>query len=268
MDFQTKAIELVTLYGSKLVLALVVWVIGLIIIKHMTAMLHKIFEKTEFDQALETFMESLFGVVLKVLLVIIAVSILGVETTSLVALLGAAGVAVGLALQGSLANFAGGALILFFKPFSVGDKIQVVGHTGIVEEIQIFSTILRTSDHKKIIIPNAQISNEPLVNLTGNKKVGVELTFGIGYTDDIDKAKEILFDIISNHPNTHESPEPLVGVVELADSSVNILTRSFTDADSYWTVLFDLQEQVKKAFDKDAISIPFPQQDVHMYNHN
>ncbi len=193
---------------------------------------------------------------------------LGVQTTSLVALLGAAGLAVGLALQGSLSNFAGGALILFFKPFGIGDRIQALGHDGVVEEIQIFNTILRTPDNKKIIVPNGELSNSSMVNVTGNKNVGVELTFGIGYGDDIDKAKSIISSIIESHPKVLKDPAYGIGVSELADSSVNIFTRSFVDAADYWDVYFDLNEQVKKAFDKEGISIPFPQQDVHMYNHN
>lgn len=261
--------EMVSIYGFKVLGALAVFLVGLFIIGRINKSLHVVFERTELDEALESFLHSIITVGLKILLVIIVISMLGVETTSLVALLGATGLAVGLALQGSLANFAGGSLILFFKPFTVGDRIQTTEHTGIVEQIQILYTVLRDRNNHKIIIPNGELSNNSLINFFANDHYGVELDFGIGYADDIDKAKSILKQLIEKEPRILQDPEPVIVVSQLADSSVNITTRSFvSNSEDYWAVGFYLREQVKKEFDAAGISIPFPQRDVHVYNHN
>jgi len=277
MDFLTqdtisvvleRAGAFITVYGLKVLGAIIVLFFGLFVIKRINALLRNIFDRVELDQALESFLQSLLSVALRAVLVIIVISMLGVETTSLVALLGAAGLAVGLALQGSLANFAGGALILFFKPFTVGDRIETPNHTGTVEDIQILYTILRNRNNEKIVIPNGELSNNSLKNQFANEYTGLEIDFGIGYGDDIDKAKMILKKLITADERILKSPEPVIVVHSLGESSVNIRTRSFVkDSADYWAVGFDLTENVKKEFDKEEISIPFPQRDVHLYKH-
>jgi len=249
-----------TLFGAVAVL-----VFGWIIIGYVITLEEKFFKKVKFDETLETFLVSLSGVGLKIILLIIVIGMLGVQTSSLVALLGAMGLAVGLALQGSLANFAGGVLILIFKPFKVGDMIEAGGHRGVVRNIEIFNTILRSPNKEKIVLPNGELSNNPIVNITGVGQMGVEITFGIGYGDDIDQAKSIIKSIVENDERVLKDPSPIMGVRALADSSVNIFTRSFVKPTDYWDVLFDLTEAVKKEFDANNISIPFPQQDVHMH---
>ncbi len=269
VELQTLIVESLTTYGFKIVAAVAAWFIGLFIIKKIAKVIGFSFQRVEIDPALESFLQSFISVALKVILLIVTVSILGVQTSSFVALLGAAGLAVGLALQGSLANFAGGALILFFKPFTVGDRIETSAHTGVVEKIQILYTVLRDRNNRRIVIPNGELSNNSIISYFGNSHFGIEIIFGISYSDDIDKAKNIIKKVISNNTHVLQDPEPVIAVSELADSSVNILTRSFvSDSEQYWAVRFDLIEQIKKEFDISGISIPFPQRDVHMYNHN
>ena len=261
--------EIVSLYGFKLIGALAVLLAGLFVIKRINIGLQRLFNTTELDPALETFLQSIITAGLKILLVIIVISMLGVETTSLVALLGAAGLAIGLSLQGSLANFAGGALILFFKPFTVGDRIETQNHVGTVERIQILYTILRNANNEHIVIPNGELSNNSLVNTFANEHTGLEIDFGVGYGDDIDTAKNIIRNIIDGDKRILSDPAPLVVVSELADSFVNIKTRVFViEPKDYWDLNSELKERVKKEFDKAGISIPFPQRDVHVYNHN
>ena len=251
----------------SLVGVLAVLVVGWIAINWFTTRLHNFFERVEFDEALETFLESLIGVLLKIVLIVIVVTMLGVQTTSLVAILGAMSLAVGLALQGSLANFAGGVLILIFKPFKVGDVIATdSGYRGTVKEIQIFNTVLTSPTKETVILPNGQLSNNPLVNVTGSDDMAIEYTFGIGYQDDIDQAKAIIQNILDTHEKVITSEGYKLGVRELADSSVNIFVRLAVKPADYWTVLFEVNEAVKKEFDRAGISIPFPQMDVHVNN--
>jgi small conductance mechanosensitive channel len=216
------------------------------------------------DPTLIPFIKSLISVTLKALLLISVISYMGIPMTSFVALLGAAGLAVGMALSGTLQNFAGGVILLILKPFKVGDFIEAQGYMGVVKEIQIFNTILTTVDNKRVIIPNGGLSTGAMTNFTAEQTRRVDLTFGIGYSDDIDKAKKVIESVISKNQNIHKDPEPFIGVVELADSSVNLVTRVWTDTAKYWDVFFYMQETVKKEFDKQGISIPFPQHDVHM----
>jgi small conductance mechanosensitive channel len=189
----------------------------------------------------------------------------GIATTSFVAILGAAGLAIGLALQGSLANFAGGVLILLFKPFKVGDYIEAQGYSGTVNEIQIFNTILKSLDNKTIIIPNGNLSNDCITNYSTEPLRRVDFVFGIGYEDDIKKAKEVLLTIIKSDSRVLKEPEPFVSIGELGDSSVNFTVRVWCNKEAYWDVYFDMFEKVKLEFDKQGISIPFPQRDVHLY---
>jgi small conductance mechanosensitive channel len=253
-------------YLPKLAAALLVLVLGLWIINTFIRFMKKTMTKRGVDASLIPFTSSLINVVLKAMLLISVASMVGIQTTSFIAILGAAGLAVGLALQGSLANFAGGVLILLFKPFKVGDVIEAQGFIGSVRGIQIFNTIIYTPDNKKIIIPNGAISSGPITNYSAEEKRRVDMEFGIGYTDDIKKAKETLLKIISSDNRIISDPaEPFVAVKELADSSVNIVVRVWVNASDYWGVFFDMQENVKLTFDKEGISIPFPQRDVHLF---
>ncbi len=251
-------------YAPKVVLALLTLVIGLWIINKAVSLAQKKMERSV-DPTLHKFIGSLVSVGLKALLLISVASMVGIETTSFIAVLGAAGLAVGLALQGSLSNFAGGVLILIFKPFKVGDLIQGGGHLGVVREIQIFNTILTTGDNRRIIIPNAVLSNNSLVNINIEPTRRVDFVFGIGYGDDIKKTKEILQRIADNDSRVLKDPAPTIVLSELADSSVNFTVRLWVNTADYWAVYFDTHEAVKLTFDAEGISIPFPQQDVHMH---
>ncbi len=262
-----KAIELLSTYGPKLLLAIVTLIIGLWIIKLIVRTFKKGFERSNIDVSLRSFLLSLTRILLKVMLVISVASMVGIQMTSFIAILGAAGLAVGLALQGSLANFAGGVLILLFKPFKVGDFVDAGGHTGTVKEIQIFNTIMKTPDNKTIIIPNGSLSNGSITNFSTEPNRRVDMTFGIGYSDDIKKAKETLETILKNDSRVLDDPAPTVAVSGLGDSSVNFAVRPWCSSADYWSVYFDTHEKVKLEFDRAGISIPFPQQDVHLYKH-
>lgn len=257
------AYTLALTYGPKLILAIVTLIVGLWVIKRVVAGLEK--HAAAKDPTLGQFVGSLTSVLLKAVLLIAVASMVGIETTSFVAILGAAGLAVGLALQGSLSNFAGGVLILLFKPFKVGDLIEAQGFIGVVKEIQIFNTILTTGDNRVVIIPNGNLSNSSMVNINQQSTRRVDFVFGIGYDDDIDKAKSILEEIASQDARVLKDPAHMIVLSELADSSVNFTVRLWVNTADYWGVYFDTHEAVKKAFDKNSISIPYPQQDVHMH---
>jgi len=253
-------------YALKIGTALIVLIIGLWIIKLITKGIKRLFEKRELDPSLRPFLTGLINGLLKVLLVITVISMVGIEMTSFIAILGAVGLAVGMALSGTLQNFAGGVMILLFKPFKVGDYVAAQGYEGIIKEIQIFNTILTTVDNKTIIIPNGGLSTSSMVNYSKEPQRRVDLTFGIGYGDDIDKARQIILDVAAKHGKVLPDPAPFVKVSELADSSVNFATRLWVNAEDYWDVFFFMNENVKKEFDKQGVSIPFPQSDVHIYN--
>ena len=239
--------------------------VGWIAIGYFTKWLHRFFAQVDFDEALETFIESVTGVALKILLVVIIVSMLGVQTSSLVAVLGAMSLAVGLALQGSLANFAGGVLILVFKPFKVGDVISThTGYRGTVKQIQVFNTILESPTKETVVLPNGELSNNPLVNVTGSGDLAVEYTFGISYDDDITQAKALIKDILDKDEKILTNQGYKIGVRTLGSSSVDIFVRVAVEPNNYWDAVFDITEKVKVAFDASGISIPFPQMDVHL----
>lgn len=259
-----KAIEMVMTYGPKVILAIVVLIIGLWVIKRIVNSVEKAMLKKNVDPGLVPFLKGIIGALLKVVLVISVISMLGVATTSFVAILGAAGLAVGLALSGTLQNFAGGVIILIIKPFKVGDFIDAQGYAGTVKEIQIFNTILTTPDNKTVILPNGNLSTGAMVNFSTEETRRVDLSFGIGYTDDIDKAKAILMRLLEEDDRVLKDPAPAVAVAELADSSVNFNVRPWVNAADYWGVYLDMQEKVKKTFDAEGVSIPFPQMDVHL----
>jgi len=263
-----KVWELVTIYGLKVVAAVVIFVVGRWVAKIVSNLMRKMMRKADVDQTLRRFVASLVYIALLVFVVLAALGQLGIQTTSFIAVLGAAGLAIGLALQGSLANFAAGFLMIMFKPFSVGHYIEGAGVAGTVEEIHIFTTTLKTPDNKIIIIPNAKLTSDNIINWTATGTRRVDMVFGIGYGDDIDKAKGILGDLMSGDARILKDPAPFIAVSELAGSSVNITVRPWVKSEDYWGVYFDLTENVKKAFDASGVSIPFPQQDVHIYKHD
>ncbi|MEN7548345.1 mechanosensitive ion channel domain-containing protein [Rapidithrix thailandica] len=265
-NYTDEGIRLLMEYAPKVLLAIIVLIVGWSIINSIVGMMARILQKKEVDPSLTPFLKSVSGVLLKAVLLISVAEMVGVETTSFVAILGAAGLAVGLALQGSLSNFAGGVLILIFKPFKVGNVIEAQGYTGKVHEIQIFTTVLKTFDNKTIIIPNGPLASGNIVNYSTEELRRVDMSFGIGYGDDIDKAKQIILDLIAADDRVLEEPAaPFVRVSELADSSVNFAVRVWCQAVDYWDIYFDMQEKVKKAFDEKGVSIPFPQVDAHIY---
>ena len=257
-------IEYAVKFGYRLAGAIVALILGLWIIKLLTKGLSALMKARELDKSLQPFLRSLLNITLKALLVVSVLSMLGIEMTSFIAILGAAGLAVGMALSGTLQNFAGGVMILVFKPFQVGDVINTQGHTGSVFEIQIFNTILKTPDNKHIIIPNGGLSTGSLVNFSKEKTRRVDWTFGIGYGDDIDKAKSVLLEIIKRDERIKINPEPFIAVCELAESSVNFAVRVWVDSANYGGVLFDMNESVYKEFNKEGLNIPFPQMDIHI----
>ena len=259
------AVELAMAYGPRLILALIVLVLGLWIINRLVRVLGKAMERSSTDPTLTNFFSNLVSIGLKALLLISVASMIGIETTSFIAILGAAGLAVGLALQGTLANFAGGVLILLFRPYKVGDFIEAQGVAGTVAAIQIFNTIFKTPDNKVIIVPNGAISNGIITNFSKEATRRVDFVFGIGYGDDMTLAKEIIKRLITEDQRALAEPAPQVVVSELADSSVNITARVWVNAADYWSLKFDLTEQVKSTFDKEGVSIPYPQRDVHLY---
>ena len=264
-QYMDTAMTLAMAYVPKLVLAIVVLLIGLWIIKRVVKLMNKAMERSSTEPTLAKFLGNLVSIGLKALLLISVASMVGIETTSFIAILGAAGLAIGLALQGTLANFAGGVLILLFRPYKVGDFVEAQGVSGSVAEIQIFNTVIMTPDNKRIIVPNGAISNGIITNFSAEATRRVDFVFGIGYDDDIAKAKGILERLVAEDPRALESPAPVVVVSELADSSVNFTVRVWVNAADYWGVFFDLTERVKLTFDQEGISIPYPQSDVHMH---
>lgn len=265
--YTDQAVGLLMDYGPNVILAIVTLFIGLWVIKLLGKGFRRTMDRAKVDESLKKFLLSLVGILLKVLLVISVVSMLGVQMTSFIAMLAAAGLAVGLALQGSLANFAGGVLLLLFKPFKLGDFIEAQGFMGTVHGIQVFNTILKTPDNKTIFIPNGNLSNGSVTNFSTEGKRRVQWTFGIGYSDDLKKAKDILNSLVKEDNRILGEPEPMVAVSELGDSSVNFVVRVWVNSADYWGVYFDMLEKVKLTFDAQGISIPFPQRDVHVYNH-
>lgn len=259
-----KAYELGLLYAPKLALALLTLLIGLWIISGLSKLIAASMKRSKVDPTLIPFTSSLVSWILKVLLFISVASMIGIATTSFIAILGAAGLAVGLALQGSLANFAGGVLIMIFKPYQVGDLVESQGHLGVVKEVQIFNTILVSPQSKRIIIPNGVMSNGSVVNYTVEGKIRVDLTIGVSYGADIDQTKAVLMDVLVANDKVMQDPAPFVGVLEMADSSVNFAVRPHCLPEHYWDVFFGINESMKKALDKNAIAIPFPQRDVHL----
>lgn len=266
MSYWESAQGMIVEYGMKLIYAVIVLVIGLWIIKAITNGIKKLMKKRNFDESLVPFLTSMLNMLLKVMLIISIMSMLGIQMTSFIAILGAVGLAVGMALSGTLQNFAGGVMILIFKPFKAGDFIEAQGYIGVVHEIQIFITVLTTVDNKTVIIPNGGLSNGSLINYSAQETRRVDWTFGIGYGDKAADAREILMGLMNADERILKDPAPFVGLSELGDSSVNFATRAWVKGDDYWNVFFDMNENVYNAFNEKGISIPFPQMDVHIQN--
>jgi len=252
-------------YGLKILFALVIFIVGKWIAGIIKGVLQKGMKKKDVDPTLIGFLSSIVYYLLMVIIVIAAISKLGIQTTSFIAVLGAAGLAVGLALQGSLSNFASGVLLIMFRPFKVGDFVEAGGVNGVVDEIGILVTTMHSPDNKKIVVPNSQVMNSHIVNFNGHETRRCDMVFGIGYSDDIDKAKAILADIIAADERCLKEPAVTIALSELGDSSVNFVVRPWVKAGDYWGVLFDTHEAVKKRFDAEGVSIPFPQTDVHLF---
>ncbi|MDY6853786.1 MAG: mechanosensitive ion channel [Thermodesulfobacteriota bacterium] len=264
-DIIIKLQEFGTLYGLKIVAAILILIVGRFIALGLRKLLRNILQKNKVDETLVGFVSSLCYVLMMAFVIIAAISKLGIQTTSFIAILGAAGLAIGLALQGSLANFAAGVLMLIFKPFKVGDFIEGGGVSGVVEEIGIFTTELKSPDNKKIIVPNAIVTGDKIVNYSAKECRRVDIVAGVSYSDDLDKVRNVLEDILSSDDRVLKDPAPTIGVLELTDSSVNFAVRPWVKTADYWNVFFATQESIKKRFDAEGISIPFPQQDVHLY---
>jgi small conductance mechanosensitive channel len=262
-----KIYQLLTVYGLKVLAAIAIFIIGRWVAKGVRRLVERIMTKGNVDPTLISFTANMAYIALLAFIVIAALGQLGIQTTSFIAILGAAGLAVGLALQGSLSNFAAGFLLIIFRPFKVGDLIEAAGVFGVVEAIQIFTTQLKTADNKTVIVPNAKLTDDNIVNWTVKGTRRVDMVFGIGYEDDIDKARSLMADIIAEDGRILKTPEPQISVSELADSSVNFVVRPWVKVEDYWGVFFDLTEKIKKSFDANGISIPFPQRDVHVYQH-
>lgn len=258
--------ELVLEYAPSVALALITLIIGLWVVGMFTRSVRNVMNKRNVDPSLTPFITSLLSNILKVLLVLSILSMVGVQVTSFIAILGAAGLAVGLALQGTLQNFAGGVMILIFKPFKVGDYVEAAGYAGVIKEIQIFVTIMTTPDNKTIIIPNGTMSSSSMINYSKEPNRRVDFTVGVGYGDSIDATREVLLKIASADDRIMKDPEPFVGLSELADSSVNFTFRVWVKGEDYWPVFFETNERIKKELDAAGISIPFPQREITMVN--
>ncbi len=262
---QEKGLDIGMDLGLKLITALAIFFIGKFVIRLVVGAIRKLMRKQEVDKTLETFICNLVRMVLLVVVIIAAIGALGIQTTSFIAIFGAAGLAVGLALQGSLSNFASGVLIVLFRPYRVGDFIEAAGIAGVVEQVQILTTVLKTGDNKQIIVPNSQIMDSIITNYSANDTRRVDMVIGVSYDDDLDKVRKTLEEIIAAEDRVLAEPATTIAVSALADSSVNFVVRPWAKTSDYWGVMFDLTETIKKRFDQEGISFPFPQQDVHLH---
>lgn len=255
-------------YGTAIVSALAIFIIGKWIARKLSNLARKMMERANMDPTITGFLSNIIYYILFTMVAIAAIGTLGVETTSLAAVIAAAGLAIGLSLQGSLSNLASGVMIVMFRPFKKGDFVNVADADGVIEEISIFTTNMITADNRKVIIPNSKILDGNITNFTANKNRRIDMVFGIGYGDDLQKAKKIFNEVLAAHKQVLAKPAPQVAVSELADSSVNFIVRPWVKTADYWDVQFDLIEQIKLRLDKEGISIPFPQRDIHHYGEN
>lgn len=255
---------LVAAYGLKIIAAIVIFIIGKWLSGVLSRAVGKAMERAKTDQVLVKFVVNLAYAALLAFVVLAALAQLGIQTTSFIAIIGAAGLAIGLALQGSLSNFAAGVMLIIFRPFKVGDYIEAAGTAGSVEEIMIFSTKLKSPDNKQLYVPNGSIISGTITNYSAREQRRVDLVFGCGYGDDIKKTKALLEAIVKENALVLDEPAPTIGVLELGDSSVNFAVRPWVATSDYWDVHFQITEEVKQRFDEAGISIPFPQRDVHL----
>lgn len=257
--------EWVALYGLKVIMAAAILVIGRFAAIGIRSLVRRVMTKGRVEKTLVSFITNLAFIAVMAFVIIAALGQLGVQTASFVAVLGAAGLAIGLALQGSLANFAAGILMMIFKPFKVGDYVEAGGTSGAVVAIGIFTTELKSPDNKKVIVPNSKVTGDNITNFTANDKRRVDMVAGVSYSDNLDKVRKVLEGILAEDKRILKNPAPTIGVLELADSSVNFAVRPWVKTADYWDVYFATQEKIKKRFDAEGISIPFPQQDVHVH---
>ncbi len=258
------AVEFASQYGLKIIGAIIIFIIGKWVAKWLQKVVVKLMEKNKVDSTLVSFIQSIVYILMMVVVILAALNAVGVDTTSFAAILAAAGLAIGLALQGTLGNIGSGVLLISFRPFNVGDVVTVSGETGTVAGISMFATILHTPDNKVITIPNTAVTGGNIINFSAQKTRRLDLTFGIGYDDDLKLAKSILENIMKEDERVLADPAPFVGVKELGDSSVNFAFRPWVKSEDYWGVYFDMMEKVKLTFDEKGISIPFPQMDIHL----
>ena len=266
--YQDMVVMYASTYGLNLIFAIVIFVIGKWLANKLTAFIKHLMTKAEIDKTLVEFSESIIYFTLLLMVIIAALNQLGVNTTSFVAVFGAATLAIGLALQGSFSNIGAAVLIILFRPFKVGDVIEAAGVTGEVTDINLFSTIITPVDKRMVIVPNSSIIGGNITNFSNRDTRRVDHVFGIGYDDDLKLAKETLVEIVNADERVLKDPAPFVAVTELADSSVNFVVRAWTTTDDYWGVYFDMLETVKLTFDKKGISIPYPQMDIHQDKEN
>lgn len=257
--------ELAALYGIKIITAIIIFVVGRWVAKLLTNVLKKVMRKGKTDETLISFIGHFTYILLITIVVIAALNQLGIQTTSFIAIIGAAGLAVALALQGSLANFAAGVLMIVFRPFKVGDYIEAAGTAGTVSEITIFTTKLTTPDNRIVITPNSKIIGDNITNYSAKDQRRIDFVFGVSYSDNLQKVKDVLKSVLEAESRVLKDPAPMIGVLELSDSSVNFAVRPWVKTGDYWPTFFDLKEAIKKRFDEEGISIPFPQHDVHLY---
>lgn len=259
------AVELAKEHGPKVLMAIGILIVGLMIAKVVRAGIRKVLGMKHVPPIVASFVTNMAYIGLLAFVVIAAMQAVGIATTSFVAVLGAAGLAVGLALQGSLSNFAAGFMLIIFRPFKQGDFVDAGGTTGVIEEIQVFTTVMKTPDNKKVIVPNSGIIGGNIINFSAHDKRRVDWVFGVGYGDDIDKVKSTIRKVVEADKRVHKDPELVVVLSELADSSVNFTVRAWANSSDYWGLFFDINEQIKKTFDAEGINIPFPQRDIHVF---
>lgn len=264
-NLKRRGLELILEFGPRIVMALLIVVIGFAVINRVIRTFDKRLNKHKIDQSLHSFIKSISSFMLKAIILMIAASVMNIPLATFITILSAAGLAIGLALKDSLANFAGGILILIFRPFNVGDFIDLEGAMGTVKEIQLLYTALNTTDNRRITIPNSQLANGRIINFSKEKTRRLDLIFSVSYEDDIQKVKAVLMRIVNNHPFVFKDPEPLVRAMTYGDYSIDFTIKVWCQRENYWSIYYDLHEQVKDAFDQEGIFIPFPQKDVHIY---
>lgn len=252
-------------WGTNIILALVIFFVGRWASKLVSGIVQRLLSRAKMDDMLINFIMSILNAVLLLFIIIASLSQLGVDTTSLVALIGAAGLAIGLALKDSLQNFASGVMLIVFKPFKVGNYVEAAGTAGVVESVGIFSSTFRTGDNREVIIPNGNIYKGTITNYSARETRRVDMVFGIGYDDDIKQAKQILTDLVESDERVLQDPAPTIALSELADSSINFIVRPWVKSGDYWSLKWDMNEKVKHAFDEAGIGIPYPQMDVHLH---